>query len=73
MLFSSPFKVQKWKFEKNLKIEKSKNGGRLWRHFFDYCCHENQLDTTWFRLIESTNEACYTYQISCQSDELCRK
>ena len=29
--------------------------------------------TTWFRLIESTNEACCMYQISSQSDELCRK
>ena len=35
--------------------------------------HVNQLDTTWFRLIESTNEACYLYQISSQPDELCRK
>ena len=33
----------------------------------------NQLDTTCFRLIESTNEAWYMYQISSQSDELCRK
>ena len=24
-------------------------------------------------LIESTNEACYMYQISSQSDELCRE
>ena len=30
-------------------------------------------DATWFRLIESTNEACYMYQISCQSDELSQK
>ena len=43
------------------------------RHLFDYCYHGNQLDTTWFRLIESKNEACYIYQISSQSDELCRK
>ena len=49
------------------------DGGRLWRHLFDYCSHGNQLDTTWFRLIESTSEACYMYQISSQSDELCRK
>ena len=34
---------------------------------------ENQLETTWFRLTERTNEACYMYQISSQSDELCRK
>ena len=34
---------------------------------------ENQLDTTWFHLIESKNEACYMYQISSQSDELCRE
>ena len=27
----------------------------------------------WFRLIESANETCYMYQISCQSDELCRE
>ena len=39
--------------------------------YFDYCCHGNELDTTWFRLIESTNEAGYMYQISSQSDELC--
>ena len=24
-------------------------------------------------LVESTNEACYMYQVSSQSDELCRK
>ena len=24
-------------------------------------------------LIETTNEACYMYQVSCQSDELCRR
>ena len=55
MLFSRQSEVEKWKFEQNLKIQ---DGGRLWRHLFDYCCHGNQLDTTWFRLIESTNEAC---------------
>ena len=36
---------------------------------FDYCCHTNQLENTWFRLIESANEACYMYQISSQSGE----
>ena len=70
MLFSRQSEVEKWKFEQNLKIQ---DGGRLWRHLFDYCFHGNQLDTTWFRLIESTNEACYMYQISSQTDELCRK
>ena len=70
MLFSRQSEVERWKFEQNLKIQE---GGCLWRHLFDYCCHENQLDTTWFRLIESTNKAYYMYQISSQSDELCRK
>ena len=73
MLFSRHSEAQKWKFEQNLKIWKIQDGGRLWRHLFDYCCHGKQLDTTWFRLIESTNDACYVYQISSQSDELCRK
>ena len=54
----------------NLKIQ---CGGRQQRHLFNYCCHENQLDATWFHLIKSTNEACYMYQVSCQSDELCQK
>ena len=67
MLFSRQSEVQKWKFEQNLKIQ---DCGRLWRHLFDYCCHGNQLDTTWLHLIESTNEACYMYQISRQSDKL---
>ena len=31
------------------------------------------METTWFRLIESANQACYMYQISSQSNELCRK
>ena len=64
MLFSRQSEVQ------NLKI---KDGGRPWRNLFDYCCYGNQLDTTWFRLIENINEACYVYQISSQTDELCRK
>ena len=34
---------------------------------------KKQLDTTWFRLIESTNESYYMCHILCQSDELCRK
>ena len=34
---------------------------------------ETNLTPTWFHLIESTNEACYMYQVSCQSDELCRR
>ena len=34
---------------------------------------ETNKTQKWFRLIESTNEACYIYQISSQSDELCRK
>ena len=54
----------------NLKIQ---DGGCLWRHLFDYRFHGNQLDTTWFHLIESANEAYYVCQISYQSDELCRK
>ena len=29
--------------------------------FSTKCCHEDQLDTTWFRLIENTNEACFMY------------
>ena len=59
-----------WTKSENFKIQ---DGGRLWRHLFDYCCRGNQLDTAWFRLIESTNETCYTYQVSCQSDELYQK
>ena len=73
MLFSRHFEVHKSNLNKiweNLKIQ---DGGRLYSHLFDYRCHGNQLDTTWFRLIESTNEAYYMYQILCQSDELCRK
>ena len=73
MLFSRQSEVQKWKFEQNLKIWKSKMAAACDVNLFDYCCHGNQLDTTWFYLIESTNEACYMYQISSQSDELCRK
>ena len=56
-----------WTKSDNLKIQ---GGGRLWRHLFDYCCHGNELGTTWFRLIESTNEACFMYQILSQSDEI---
>ena len=67
--------ILKYKSEKLNKIWKFKNP--RWQppltSFFDYCCHGNQLCTTWFRLIESTNEDCYMYQVSCQSDELCRK
>ena len=41
--------------------------------YFNIVAMENQLDMTWCRLIESTTEACYMHQVSCQSDELCRK
>ena len=34
---------------------------------FDFRYYGNLLDTTWFRLIESTNEAYYMHEISCQS------
>ena len=62
--------IQIWiKFE-NLKIQ---DGGHLWRHSYNSGCHGNQLNTTWFRLIENTKEGYYMYQVSCQSDELCRK
>ena len=73
MLFSRQFEIQKWKFEQNLKIWKSKMAVACDVILFGYCYHGNQLDTTWFRLIESTNETWYMYQISSQSDELCRK
>ena len=43
MLFFRHFEIEKFKFEQNLKIQ---DGGRLWRHLFDFCCHGNQLDTT---------------------------
>ena len=66
------YKSENW-VEQNQKIWKSKMAARLWRHLFAYCWNGNQLDTTWFRLIESTNEACNMYQVSIQSDELCRK
>ena len=37
MLFSRQSEVGKGKFEQNLKIWKSvQDGGRLWRHLFDY-------------------------------------
>ena len=56
------------------RVSGIQDGDRLWRHLLDYCCHGNQLDTTWFHLIECTNESYYMYiQLSCQSDELCRK
>ena len=61
MLFSRQSEVQKWKFEQNLKIWKSKMAAAC-DIIFDYCFHGNQLDTTWFRVIESKNEACYMYQ-----------
>ena len=69
MLFS-PYafwstKIQIWTKSENLKIQ---NGGRLWRHLFDYRCNENQLNTKLFLLTESTNEAYCMCQISCQSD-----
>ena len=73
MLFFRQSEVQKWKFEQNLKIWKSKMVAASDVIYLTYCCHGNQLDTMWFRLFESTNEACYMYQISSQSDELCRK
>ena len=72
MLFSRQSEVEKWKFEQNLKILKSKMAAAC-DVIHLTCCHGNQLNATWFRLIESTNEACYMYQISSQSDELCRK
>ena len=59
-------KVKIWTKSENLRIQ---DGSRLWRHLFDYCCHGNQLDTTWFHLVKSTNEACCVYQISSESDE----
>ena len=43
------------------------------RHLCNYVYHGNQLDTTWFRLIKSTEEDHYICQISRQSDELRRK
>ena len=77
MLFSRHFEVQKFKFEQNLKTSNSRMAGvcdviylTIVSNTMD---HENQLDTTWFRLIESTNEVYYMYQISSQSDEFCRK
>ena len=63
-------KNQIWTKSENLNIQ---DGDYLWRYLFDYRCHENPWDTTWFCLIESASEAYYMYQISCQSDELCRK
>ena len=36
-------------------------------------CHENQLRSTWFRLIESTKNAQYMCQISSQSDKMVLK
>ena len=72
MLFSRHFEKQKLKFEQKSENFKIQDLRQLVTSF-DYRCNGNQLDTTWFRLIESTNEACYMYQISCQSDELRRK
>ena len=43
-----------WTKSENLKIQ---DGGRVWRHLFDYCCHGIQWGTTWFRLIESTKRS----------------
>ena len=56
MLFSHHFQysIRIWIKSENLKIQ---DGGHLWRYLGSYGCHGNQLDTTWFRLIESTNEA----------------
>ena len=54
-------------FSRHFEVQKFKFEQNLVR------CHGNQLDTTWFCLIGSINEASYMYQISCQSDELCRK
>ena len=47
---------------------KIQDGGHLWRHLCNSGCHGNQLNTTWFRLIESTKEAYYMYQ-KYKSDE----
>ena len=73
MLFSRQSEVQKWTFEQNLKIWKSKVAADCDVIYLTIVCHGNQLDTTWFLLTESTNDACYMYQISSQSDELSRK
>ena len=72
MRFSCHFEVQKFKFEQNLRIYKSKMAAAC-DVSFGYRSHGNQLDTTWFHLNESANEAYYMYQISYQSDKLCRK
>ena len=54
-------KVKIWTKSENLKIQ---DGCRLWPHLFDYYCHGNKLNTTWFRLIENTNETCYMLQVN---------
>ena len=56
MLFSHHFQysIRIWIKSENLKIQ---DGGHLWRYLGSYGCHGNQLDTTWFRLFESTKEA----------------
>ena len=71
MLFSRQSEAQNWIFEQNLKILKSKMAAAC--DVIYLTISKYQLDTTWFRFIESTNEACYVNQISSQSDELCRK
>ena len=62
MLFSYYFQcsIWIWKKKESLKIQ---DGGREWRHLYGCGCHGNQLDTTWFRLIESAKRVHYVQNI----------
>ena len=53
--------IRIWEKSEKLKIQ---DGGRWWRHLYGCGCHGNQLDTTWFRLIESTKKYQIKYEVN---------